>query len=107
MGQCLDGTPSGRFLQLWSWEGTEKPSIALKIAGPSRTTNSLSKAEIGVGVGVGVGVWTQGRIGPTSSSHPPIGPRGDLGVSTDTIALGTSTGTPKGEGDASRSEGDA
>ena len=28
-------------------------------------------------------------------------------VLTDTIALGTSTGTPKGEGDASRSEGDA
>ena len=30
-----------------------------------------------------------------------------MGVSTDTIALGTSTGTSKGEGDASRSEGDA
>ena len=30
-----------------------------------------------------------------------------MGVSTDTIALGTSTGTHKGEGDASRSEGDA
>ena len=30
-----------------------------------------------------------------------------MGVSTNTIALGTSTGTPKGEGDASRTEGDA
>ena len=30
-----------------------------------------------------------------------------MGVLTDTLALGTSTGTPKGEGDASRSEGDA
>ena len=30
-----------------------------------------------------------------------------MGVSMDTIALGTSTGTPKGEGDAWRSEGDA
>ena len=30
-----------------------------------------------------------------------------MGASTYTIALGTSTGTPKGEGDASRSEGAA
>ena len=29
-----------------------------------------------------------------------------MGVSKDTITLGTWTGTPKGEGDSSRGEGD-
>ena len=109
---CLDGAVFG-----WdpSWAdsselgaeggGIEILSIAFKIAGASRTIN-FSMAEIGVGVESAV--WTGGGIGPEGSSCPPTGPGSEnFCVSTDTIALGTSTGTPKGEGDASRSEGDA